>query len=320
MERVTTIADLRARVAAARADGQRIGLVPTMGALHAGHLSLVTHARGLADVVVVSIFVNPTQFGPGEDLAAYPRDLEGDEARLASLGSDAPDLVFAPDVVEVYPDGPPRTTVHVAGLTERLCGRSRPTHFDGVATVVSKLHNLVQPDVAVYGRKDFQQLRVIQQLVADLNQPLEVVGGPTVREPDGLAMSSRNAYLDSEDRKAALALSRGLRSAVEAARRARATGTVIDPGMIEDAARVTLAAEPRARIDYVEVLDAATLAPPDATPTGEREQESAASQTVRPGEHLLVAIAAHVGPARLIDNVVIGDTDDEDRLLAATGG
>lgn len=330
MQRVTTVADVRARVAAARAAGRRIGLVPTMGALHDGHLSLVSHARQLADVVVVSVFVNPTQFAPGEDLEAYPRDLDGDERRLAALGRQAPDLVFAPTTAEMYPGGlPPRTEVRVTGLTDRLCGASRPTHFDGVALVVSKLHNVVMPDVAVYGRKDFQQLRVIQQMAADLNQPVEVVGGPTVREPDGLAMSSRNAYLEGDQRRVARVLSQALRAGVLVARQARADGVLPDPRMIRDAVGVTLAQEPQARVDYVDVVDVDTLAPPDATRS--REQEPGPGPAAHPdppalapphhptGEApLLVAVAVHVGRARLIDNVVIGDTDDEDRLLAAT--
>ncbi len=328
MQRLTTIAAVRAHVAAARAAGRRVGLVPTMGALHDGHLSLARHARSLADVVVVSIFVNPTQFAPGEDLEAYPRDLDGDEARLAALGRDAPDVVFAPSAAEVYPDGEPLTTVRVTGLTERLCGASRPTHFDGVALVVSKLHNIVAPDVAVYGRKDFQQLRVIQRVTRDLDQPVEVVGGPTVREVDGLAMSSRNAYLDRDQRQAARVLSQGLRTGVLAARRAREQGDRPEAGMIREAVRVTIGAEPQVRIDYVDVVDADTLAPPDAeTPRGQEpgtgpaapDAPSAHAPHHPPGEALLlVAVAVHVGPARLIDNVVIGDLDDEERLLAAT--
>ncbi len=321
MERVTTIADLRGRVSAARADGRRIGLVPTMGALHEGHLSLVRHVATLADLVVVSIFVNPTQFAAGEDLDAYPRDLDGDEAALAALGDATVDLVFAPDVDEVYPDGTPLTTVHVAGLTDRLCGASRPGHFDGVATVVSKLHNLVAPDVAVYGRKDFQQLQVIRRMVADLNQPVEVVGAPIVREPDGVAMSSRNAYLQGEDRAAARTLSQALRAGVEAARAARRDGAAPAPGMIEEAVRVIMSADPRVRIDYVDVLDPDTLAPVTPAPPDATRGQAPGPDAYGPptGESpLLVAVAAHVGPARLIDNVVIGDADDEDRLLAAT--
>src|SRR6056297_2976012 len=224
MERLTTIAAVRDHVAVARAAGHRIGLVPTMGALHEGHLSLVRRAREHADHVVVSIFVNPTQFGAGEDLDAYPRDLPGDLAALRGLGEQAPQAVFTPSVAEMYPDGVPRTRVLVDGLTERLCGASRPGHFDGVGLVVTKLHAIVQPDVAVYGRKDFQQLTIIRRLVADLDQPIEVVGAPIVREDDGVAMSSRNRYLDGDQRRTARSLSRALRAAVVAARTARAHG------------------------------------------------------------------------------------------------
>ena len=310
MERVTTIAAIRARSRAARARGHTVGLVPTMGALHEGHLSLVRAARAAADLVVVSVFVNPTQFGPGEDLDAYPRDLEGDEARLRALGDDAPDLVFAPPVEEVYP-GEPLTTVHVDRLTDVLCGASRPGHFDGVTTVVNKLFNIVEPDRAFFGRKDFQQLAVIRRMVADLDQPVDVVGAPTVREADGLAMSSRNAYLDEEQRRDALALSRGLRAAVATARRARDDGHGPTAMQLREAVLVTLGEHPDIRVDYVDVLDPQSLTPPapdagSVDPAERREQQ------------LLVAIAAHVGPARLIDNVVVGDREDEDRLLAAT--
>jgi pantoate--beta-alanine ligase len=314
MQRLTTIAETRATVARHRADGARIGFVPTMGFLHDGHLSLVRHAADLADVVLVSIFVNPAQFGPGEDLAAYPRDLAGDEAKLAGLGAAAPAYTFVPTVAEMYPRERV-TTVRVAHLTYRLCGAARPGHFDGVATVVTKLFNIVAPDVAVFGRKDFQQLRVVQRMVEDLDQPVEVVGGPTVREPDGLAMSSRNTYLTGADRDAARTLSRALRTAVEVARDARITGRSADPGMIQHAARVTLTADPRVRVDYVEVLDADTLAPPDQ-PGGEGTETGHGEPDNR--QRLLVAVAANVGPARLIDNVVIGDGEDEDRLLHAT--
>ena len=320
MERVTTIDAVRARVAAARADGRRIALVPTMGALHEGHLSLVREARRHADHVVVSIFVNPTQFGEGEDLDAYPRDLEGDEAALRGLGDDAPDLVFAPTVEEVYPRGTPRTRVLVDGLTERLCGASRPGHFDGVGLVVSKLHNIVQPDVAVYGRKDFQQLAVIRRLVADLDQPVTIVGAPIVREPDGLAMSSRNRYLQGDDRRTARALSQALRAAVVAARDARAGQRPVGTDLVREAAAGTLVEAPDLRLDYLEVLDPTTLQPPgqplDADQRGEARQGQEDGR--RTDKELLVAIAAFVGPARLIDNVVIGDEEDEARLLAAT--
>ena len=320
MDWVTTIGAVRADVARARDHGRRVALVPTMGALHEGHLSLVRLARRHADHVVVSIFVNPTQFGPAEDLDAYPRDVEGDRAALEGLGELAPDAVFAPTVEEMYPDGTPSTRVLVEGLTERLCGASRPGHFDGVGLVVTKLHDIVQPDVAVYGRKDFQQLQVIRRLVRDLDQPLGVVGAPIVREPDGLAMSSRNAYLDVDERRAALALSRALRAAVEAARSARAAGDPVAPARLHEAAAGILDGAPQVRLDYLEVLDPDTLQPPgpplDAQQRGEARPDG--EDGTRPPEDLLVATAAHVGPARLIDNVVVGDTDDEERLLAAT--
>jgi pantoate--beta-alanine ligase len=302
VRRVTTIADLRAAVRAARADGRRTVLVPTMGALHAGHLALVRLAAEHGDHTVVSVFVNPTQFDRADDLAAYPRELAGDEAALAALGEAAPALVFAPDVAEVYPR-PPLTTVRVAGLTDRLCGATRPGHFDGVATVVTKLLNLVRPDAAVFGRKDFQQLQVIRRLVADLDLPVTVVAGPTVRETDGLALSSRNRRLSAGERTAALALSRALRAAVLAARSARAHGQLV-PAELHAAAAAVLAAGDGVTVDYLEVLDPDTLEPlPD---------------TVAGDARVLVAVAAFVGPVRLIDNVEVGDPADEDRLLAAT--
>ena len=295
MRTVTTIAELRAAVHAARADGQRIGLVPTMGGLHDGHLSLVARCAQEAEFIVVSVFVNPTQFGPGEDFEAYPRDLERDCALLAGLACP-PDLVFAPSVDEMYPRAM-ATTVHVEGLTDVLCGRSRPGHFDGVTTVVSKLFGQVQPDVAVFGRKDFQQLAVLQRMTVDLDLPIEVLGASIVREADGLAMSSRNQYLDGDDREHATALSRALRAAVES-RRAGVTRSV----EIERLVRRALENAPGLDVDYVEVRDPETLGDPiDGGPQ-------------------LVAIAAFVGPARLIDNVVLGDGADEDGLLAATAG
>lgn len=311
MRRVTTIAEVRAAVASARADGQRVGLVPTMGALHEGHLALVREAAVHADLVVVSIFVNPTQFDRADDLAAYPRDLEGDEAQLTSLGDLAPAIVFAPEASEVYPRRP-LTTVTVTDLTDRLCGASRPGHFDGVATVCTKLFSIVQPDLAVFGRKDFQQLAVIRRVVADLDLPVEVVGAPTVREPDGLAMSSRNRRLSAVERRSALALSRSLRAGVAVARACAAGGRVTDPVRVHEEVAGTLGAAPGVTVDYVEVLDPETLAPPDASARGQ------AGDGPPEADQLLVAVAAHVGPVRLIDNVVLGDTEDEERLLAAT--
>lgn len=326
MERVTSVAGVRAAVARLRDGGARIGLVPTMGALHAGHLSLVPVVRQHCDRVVVSIFVNPTQFGPDEDLASYPRDLDADERALATLGDDAPDVVFAPSVDEMYPGGTPRTSVTVAGLAERLCGASRPGHFDGVGLVVTKLHNIVRPDVVVYSRKDFQQLQIIRRIVADLDQPVAVVAAPFVREDDGLALSSRNRYLDEGQRRDALALSRALRAAVTAARDARRAGEPVDPGKLRRAAAVSLRDTSAVDLDYLEVLDPDTLQPPtdasaaplDAQRGEERTGPRAGVDGNATPRTYLVALAAHVGPARLIDNVVVGDTHDEDRLLAAT--
>jgi pantoate--beta-alanine ligase len=298
IRRETTIAGLRAGVAAARADGARIGLVPTMGALHEGHLALVGRAAALADTVVVSIFVNPTQFDRADDLDAYPRDLDGDERALAALGDAAPALVFSPPVEEMYPT-PPRTRVHVDGLTDRLCGTSRPGHFDGVATVVTKLLSIVTPDVAVFGRKDRQQLAVVQRLVDDLDLPVEIVGVPTVREPDGLAASSRNRLLDADARRTAGRLARALVAGVGRARADRDAGRSPDVDAVLAAAAGVLD-DDRLELDYLEVVDPETFHPPE-----------------REVERMVLAVAAYVGGVRLIDNVEIGYRDDEDALLAA---
>lgn len=303
--RVTTVTGMREVRAAERAAGRRVGLVPTMGALHEGHLANVRLAAEVADTVVVSVFVNPRQFDRPDDLSAYPRDLAGDEAQLAALGPASPAVVFAPALGEVYPRDP-AVTVTVSGLTDRLCGATRPGHFDGVATVVTKLCNMTMPDVAVFGRKDFQQLQVIRRLVADLDLPIEIVAAPTVREPDGLAMSSRNRRLDADDREAARALPRALRDAVELARAERAAGRRPGARMLEEAVTATLQGASEIRTDYVEVLDPETLTPPDGSRRGQGDGTEP--------EQLLVALAAHVGPVRLIDNVVIGDAQDEARL------
>jgi pantoate--beta-alanine ligase len=318
VRRVTTIAQVRGAVGDARAAGDRIALVPTMGALHDGHLSLVRLAAERAETVVVSIFVNPTQFDRADDLDAYPRDLDGDEAALAALGDAAPALVFVPAPEEIYPR-PGLTTVHVAELTARMEGASRAGHFDGVATVVTKLFNVVGPDLAVFGRKDVQQLQVIRRMVADLDVPVEIVPGPTVREPGGLARSSRNRRLDDGQRRAALSLSRALGAAVEAARAARAEGRRPAAGVLREAALATLTAAPEVDVDYVEVVDPDTLAPPDG-PRGEAAgpvDDTSDGDVARGGDRLIVAVAASVGPVRLIDNVEVGDRDDEERLLAA---
>ena len=275
-------AELRRLLDAERAKGRTVGFVPTMGALHEGHLALVGHARSIADVAVVSIFVNPTQFGPQEDLARYPRDLDGDLRLLATVPTDH---VFAPSVDAVYPEGH-ATTVHVAGLSDGLCGRLRPGHFDGVATVVAKLFSMVGPCRAIFGRKDFQQLQVIRRMTADLDLPVEVLGRPTIREPDGLAMSSRNRYLSPADRAHARSLVEGLRAAATAF----AAGEH-RPAELERLVRDRLAGRVD-RIDYVFVGDPATLHPyPGAIPAGCTA---------------LAAIAAFVGPTRLIDNAELG--------------
>lgn len=308
MNRLTTIAEVRTAVAAARADGARVALVPTMGALHEGHLELVREAARRADVTIVSVFVNPTQFDRPDDLEDYPRDLAGDETQLAALGDAAPRYVFAPDVAEVYPRTP-ITKVTVTELTDRLCSASRPGHFDGVATVCTKLFSIVQPDLAVFGRKDHQQLTIIRRVALDLDLPVDIVGAATVREPDGLAMSSRNRRLSPQERDAALALSRSLRDGVEAARAARADGLLPVEDAVRAAVEMTLAAAPEVGVDYVEVVDPDTLAPLPADPGGGSAEV----------DRLLVAVAAFVGPVRLIDNVVVGDTADEDRLVGAVG-
>jgi pantoate--beta-alanine ligase len=276
MRTVRTVAELRAAVDAA--DGQ-IGLVPTMGALHDGHLALVRAARETTDYVVVSLFVNPAQFNDASDLASYPRDEERDAALAAEAGAD---LLFAPPVDEVYPDGF-ATTVVITGITETLEGAHRGReHFDGVATVVTKLFNMVRPDVAFFGQKDAQQLTVIRRLVRDLDMPVRVEAVPTVREPDGLALSSRNIHLSGKDRERAVALSSALRSAKAAARDGER-----DPHAVRQAALNAMndfGVEP----EYLELVSPETLAPVE-----------------RVEGDVLVAVAARVGATRLIDNTLI---------------
>jgi pantoate--beta-alanine ligase len=280
MKTVATAADLRATLAAWREKGQRIAFVPTMGALHAGHLALVDNARKSAGKVVVSVFVNPKQFGPDEDFERYPRDLEADAEKLREAGAD---LLFAPSVEEMFPAGF-STTVHVAGVSEGMEGARRPGHFDGVATVVARLLGLVLPDVAVFGQKDAQQCAVVMRLVADLGLPVEVRVAPTVREADGLAMSSRNAYLAPEERKAAPALFRAL----------LATQLVHELGerkaeKLLAVFRLAVESEPRMTLDSVDLVDAATMRPVE--------------KVDRP---VLLAAAVRLGRTRLIDNVVFG--------------
>lgn len=279
MEVCRTVNEVRAAVRQHRERGARIGFVPTMGYFHEGHLSLMRRARAECGAVVVSIFVNPLQFGPREDLAEYPRDLERDLRMAREVGVD---VVFVPAEEEMYPPGY-CTYVEVLGLTEKLCGLSRPGHFRGVTTVVAKLFNIVQPDVAYFGQKDAQQAVVIQRMVRDLNMPLEVVVLPTVREADGLAMSSRNVYLSPEERQAALVIPRSLARAVEAVK-----GGERNVGVLREMVRGMIAAEPRAQIDYVEIYGW-----PDLEPL-----------TVLT-DRALLAVAVRFGRARLIDNVVL---------------
>ncbi len=274
---VRTVADLRTAVAAIRASGRRVAVVPTMGAFHEGHLELMRIAGRDGHAVVVTLFVNPTQFAPTEDLSRYPRDEEGD---LALAGGAGAELVFAPGVEEVYPEGF-GTTITVSGPTDVLEGAARPGHFDGVATVVAKLLLAVRPDRAVFGAKDAQQVAVIRRLMADLHlDDIDLVVGPIVREDDGLAMSSRNAYLGPEDRRAALALSRGIRAAVALAQEGEG-----DVARLEAAARAVIEAEPRCALEYAAIVHPDTFVP----------------LTTVEGPALL-CVAARVGPARLIDN------------------
>jgi len=280
---LTTPEDFRAACDEARARGERVGFVPTMGALHEGHLALVRAARERARFVAVSIFVNPTQFGPKEDFARYPRDLHGDTAKLAPAGADA---VFAPEASAMYPPGD-ETRVRVGKLAESLCGPFRPGHFEGVATVVTKLFALAGPCVAVFGKKDYQQLAILRRVAKDLFLPVEIVGHPIVREKDGLAMSSRNAYLSAEERARALGLSRGLAAASSAfARGERRAGAL--RGLVR--AEVDRAAD---SVDYVDVADADALVP--------------FADDASVGARAVIAIACRVGATRLIDNVVLGE-------------
>jgi len=275
----TTINSLRAESRAARVAGKRIGFVPTMGALHDGHLSLIRAAKSRCDLVVASIFVNPTQFGPNEDLAKYPRTFERD---CQLLEKENADLLFAPTVEEMYPQDAV-TWVTVEGLSEKLDGKSRPGHFRGVTTVVAKLFHIVEPDIAFFGQKDAAQVAIIRRMVRDMKFPVEIVACPIVREPDGLAMSSRNAYLDSSQRKAALVLSRALWEVERKYKPGeRDTNTLIERG------KQLIAKEPAARLDYLELVNADTLDPvAQATPG------------------TMVAVAAYVGNTRLIDNLLL---------------
>ncbi|MCD6418127.1 pantoate--beta-alanine ligase [bacterium] len=280
MEIVSSISRMQELSALARRDGRIIGFVPTMGYLHEGHLSLMRIARKKCDVLVVSIFVNPTQFGAGEDLAQYPRNIERDKKLCREEGVD---VIFLPDEREMYPENY-STYVEVSGnITNVLCGYFRPGHFRGVATVVAKLLNIVQPHFAVFGQKDGQQLAVIRRMVRDLNYPVEIVGAPTVREPDGLAMSSRNEYLTPKERKVAPKIYESLMLAEKMIQ-----SGIFDPEIVKDRMRRVIEEAKMFRIQYVEIVDAETLEPV-------KKIESP----------VMVAVAAFLGKARLIDNIVV---------------
>ena len=278
MNTVKTVRELRAAIARARAEGKRIGFVPTMGNLHSGHVALVEKASQRADFVVASIFVNPLQFGPNEDLAKYPRTLAADQEKLVSAGCH---LLFAPTPEEMYPQGMgDQTRISVPVVSEGLCGGSRPGHFEGVATVVTKLFNMVQPDLAVFGEKDFQQLAVIRKLVRDLNLPVQIFGEPTVRADDGLALSSRNGYLSAEQRRVAPQLFATLKDMADSICGGR-----------DDFSRLTLDGlkhleKAGFRPDYLEIREAGSLRPAQA---GDKE--------------LVILVAAYLGTTRLIDNL-----------------
>ncbi|MFL7966266.1 pantoate--beta-alanine ligase [Pseudomonas kielensis] len=278
MNTVKTVRELRAAVARARGEGKRIAFVPTMGNLHSGHVALVTKATQRADFVVASIFVNPLQFGAGEDLDKYPRTLAADQEKLLQAGCH---LLFAPSVEEMYPDGMAgQTRVSVPQLSEGLCGASRPGHFEGVATVVSKLFNMVQPDIAVFGQKDFQQLAVIRALVHDLNMPIQIIGEPTVRAEDGLALSSRNGFLSPDQRAVAPVVYRALNQIAEAIKQ----GQRDFPALISEQLKQLEAAG--LRPDYLEIRDAKTLRP-----------------ALSEDRDLVILVAAFLGTTRLIDNL-----------------
>jgi pantoate--beta-alanine ligase len=279
MKICVTIPEARAACGDARARSRRLGLVPTMGALHEGHLSLVHAAKAQYEAVAVSIFVNPTQFGPTEDLSKYPRQFDRDCQLLEKEGID---ILFAPPVDEIYPNGQV-TWVLVEGLSEKLDGRSRPGHFRGVTTIVSKLFHILEPDAAFFGQKDAAQLAVIRRMVEDLNFPVEIVACPIVRESDGLAMSSRNAYLNREERGRALVLRRSLQQVQQEFQ----AGQRIAAQLIS-AAKKVFAREPQVALDYVEIVDPDTLDPVE-----------------RISQKTLVAVAAYVGSTRLIDNLVL---------------
>jgi pantoate--beta-alanine ligase len=283
MEVVQTVRQCRALVTEARQNGAQVGCVPTMGAFHEGHLSLIRRARAECDFVVVTVFVNPTQFAPGEDYGRYPRDFERDRSLAEAEGVD---LVFHPTAEEMYPEGA-ATRVHVSGLTEVMCGPHRPGHFDGVTTVVSKLLNITVPHRAYFGEKDYQQLVVVRRMVVDLSIPVEIVPCRTVRDDSGLALSSRNLNLSDAERQVAPALQRALSAGAEAIERG---GTATDA---EEAVRRVLAGEPLFRLQYVEARRPETLARDDV-----------------PGPPMVIAAAGYLGSTRLIDNIIVQRDSD----------
>lgn len=279
MQIVSTVEEVREQVKAWRQEGLSVGLVPTMGYLHEGHKSLIDKAVEQNDKVVVSVFVNPIQFGPGEDLATYPRDLERDAALCENAGAS---LIFHPEPEDMYFDDF-CTYIDMSGLTEGLCGKTRPTHFRGVCTVVGKLFHIVEPDRAYFGQKDAQQLAVIRRMVRDLNFNLEIVGCPIVREEDGLAKSSRNTYLSPEERQAAVILHKGLEKGEELVRAGEKSAAVV-----KKAIRDVIESEPLARIDYVDIVDFDNIQELDTL-----------------GDSVLAAVAVYIGKTRLIDNFIV---------------
>jgi len=281
MLELTTIPDLKSWSRAQRAAGKRIGFVPTMGYLHEGHLALVDEARRRAEAVILSIFVNPLQFGPAEDLARYPRDLPRDRALASARGVDA---LFVPTVAAMYPPGS-EVRLSPGPIAERWEGAARPGHFSGVLTVVAKLLHLVEPDLACFGQKDVQQLTLVRRMVRDLDWPVEIIAVPTVREPDGLALSSRNAYLGVEDRRRAVVLCRALQAAHQTWRGGETRAAALEAKM-----RQGLGAEPTVAVEYISIADPETLAPVDTA-----------------DERTVVAIAARIGGTRLIDNIKLGE-------------
>jgi pantoate--beta-alanine ligase len=286
MEIIDTVDAMQKRCEALRLSGKTIALVPTMGFFHEGHLELMRVGRRLSDTLAISIFVNPTQFGPSEDFEAYPRDMDADLAKARDVGVD---LVFAPSVEEMYPDGY-QTKIAVERVTKHLCGLSRPGHFDGVTTVVAKLFNIAKPHLAIFGKKDYQQLTAVSRMVKDLNMDIQIIGVPTVREPDGLAMRSRNSYLNPEERKSALCLKKSLDLANDMFRQGERKTR-----KIKTAIEKLILSHPFTQIDYINICHPVTLEDVDAIE----------------GETLL-ALAVKVGKARLIDNRLIGDQSNEE--------